>query len=124
MGIAVCESCFGDGGAKMTADYRSGQRSSPARAHCEARFPRLGASYGSEALKVGGNVGDVVGSRRGLLRPRVRRVSRITAAADIQLFLSVGVLATREKSGGRTMLVRVCVFIGFRGGTVSCEIAR
>ena len=98
MGIAVCESCFGDGGAKMTADYRSGQRSSPARAHCEARFPRLGASYGSEALKVGGNVGDVVGSRRGLLRPRVRRVSRITAAADIQLFsLGGSACNSREK---------------------------
>ena len=40
---------------------------------------RLGLSFGSEALKVGGNVGDVGGSRRELLRPRGRRGSGITA---------------------------------------------
>ena len=38
------------------------------------------------------------GSRRGLLRPRGRRWSRVTATADTQL-VSLGGSATREKGG-------------------------
>ena len=58
------------------------------------RFPRLGASFGSE-VPLKENIGDAAayGSRRGLLRPRGKRGSRITAAADTQL-VSLGGSAT------------------------------
>ena len=77
-----------------------------------SRIPRLGSSVGSEAIKVGGSVGGVDGSRRGLLRPRERHGSRITAAAGNQL-VSLGGSATREEgAGGRTMFVADFVVVG------------
>jgi hypothetical protein len=51
----------------------------------------------------------VDGSRRGLLRPRGRRGSRITATADTQL-VSLGGSATREKGGEDDVCADFCFY--------------
>ena len=63
---------------------------------------------------MGESAGGVDRSRRGLLRSRGMRGSRITATADTKL-VSLGGSATRERGGA--MFVRTFVFfVGIMGG--------
>ena len=55
-------------------------------------------------------MGDVDGSRRGLLRPRGRRGSRITATADTQLVSLGGSANSRERGGEDDVCADFCFY--------------